>query len=151
MKAAVLEAFGLPLIIQEIPDPGLGTGEVIVDVLAAPVLPYAREIFSGERKYMFDLPQVPGAGAVGRIRAVGPDATQLKIGDLVICDPTVRSRDHAITRDITLQGLSARGAAGLRLQNYYRNGSFAEQIRIPTENATLLRIGGDTDIVNGVH
>ena len=32
MKAAVLNAFGEPLVIQTLPDPVLGTGEVIVDV-----------------------------------------------------------------------------------------------------------------------
>lgn len=47
MKAAVLEAFGKPLSIQDVPPPILGTGEVIVDVFAAPILSYAREVFSG--------------------------------------------------------------------------------------------------------
>ena len=31
MKAAVLNAFGAPLAIETLPDPVLGTGEVIVD------------------------------------------------------------------------------------------------------------------------
>ena len=77
----------------------------------------------------------PGAGAIGRVRAIGPDATQLKVGDWVRCDPTVRSRDNALTPDITLQGLSARGPGGLRLQKHFRHGSFAEQMLVPTENA----------------
>jgi alcohol dehydrogenase len=34
MRAAVLKAFGTPLDIQTVPDPVLGTGEVIVDVVA---------------------------------------------------------------------------------------------------------------------
>ncbi len=135
MKAAVLNAFGSPLVTEQTPDPVLGTGEVIVDVVAAPVLPYMNEVLSGQRQYLLDLPQVPGAGAIGRVRALGPDATHLRVGDWVLCDPTVRSRDDALTPDITLQGLSARGEGGLKLQRYYRDGSFAEQMRLPTENA----------------
>lgn len=139
MKGAILKAFGSPLVVETLPDPILGTGEVIVDVVAAPVLSYANEVFSGERKYLLDLPVVPGCGAIGRVRAVGPDATHLVVGDWVFCDPTVRSRDDALMPDITLQGWSARGEGGLRLQKYFRHGPFAEQILVPTENA--IRIG----------
>jgi alcohol dehydrogenase len=135
MKAAVLKEFGSPLVIETLPDPVLGTGEVVVDVVAAGVLPYAGEVFSGARKYLLDLPLAPGSGAIGRVRAVGPDATQLTVGEWVRCDPTVRSRDNALTPDITLQGLSARGSGGLRLQKRFRHGSFAERMLVPTENA----------------
>jgi alcohol dehydrogenase len=135
MKAAVLKQFGSPLVIEDVADPKLGTGEVIVDVITAPVLSYAGEVFSGERKYLLPTPVVPGCGAVGRVREVGPDATKLKIGDWVFCDPTVRSRDDALMPDITLQGWSARGDGGMKLQEYFRDGAFAERIRVPTENA----------------
>lgn len=134
MKAALLKQFGSPLSIEELPEPVLGTGEVIVDVVAAAVLPYMAEVLSGERNYLMTLPIVPGAGAAGRIRAIGPDATRLRIGDWVVCDPTVRSRDDARTPDITLQGLSARGEGGLALQRHHHHGSWAEQMRVPTEN-----------------
>ena len=135
MKAAILKAFGSPLAVETLPNPVLGTGEVIVDVVATRVLSYAGEVFSGERKYLLDLPAVPGPGGVGRVRAVGPDATHLAIGDWVSCDPTVRSRDDALAPDILLQGLTAAGEGGLRLQKHFRHGSFAEQVLVPTENA----------------
>ncbi|MFH8383507.1 alcohol dehydrogenase catalytic domain-containing protein [Kitasatospora sp. NPDC018058] len=135
VKAAVLKDFGQPLSVEEVADPALGTGEVIVDVAAAPVLPYMDEVFSGERPYLLPVPAIPGAGAVGRVRAVGPDATRLAVGDWVLCDPSVRSRDDAHTPDITLQGLAARGDGGLRLHRHFGQGSFAEQLLIPTENA----------------
>jgi alcohol dehydrogenase len=134
MKAAILHAFGSPLAIETMPDPVLGTGEVIVDVVATRVLSYANEILSGERQYLLELPVVPGPGAIGQVRAVGPDATRLAAGDWVYCDPTVRSRDDALNPDITLLGLSARGEGGLRLQKHFRHGAWAEQMRLPTEN-----------------
>ena len=139
MKAAVLKSFGSPLVIEDVPEPELGTGEVIVDIAATPVLSYSNEVFSGKRKYALDLPVIPGPGAVGRVRAIGPDATKLSVGEWVFCDPTVRSRDDAIAPDITLQGVSARGEGGMRLQKYFRHGSFAERMRVPTEN--LKRLG----------
>ncbi|WP_224366977.1 alcohol dehydrogenase catalytic domain-containing protein [Hyalangium versicolor] len=139
MKAAILKAFGAPLAIETLPEPVLGTGEVIVDVVAAPVLAYANEVFSGARRYLLELPVAPGPGAIGRVRSFGPDATHLAVGDWVLCDPTVRSRDDVLSPDITLQGWSARGEGGLRLQKHFRHGSFAERMLIPTENA--IRIG----------
>jgi len=139
MKAAVLKAFGSPLSVETLPDPVLGTGEVIVDIVATSVLNYSNEVFSGERKYLLDLPVAPGPGGIGRVRAFGPDATHLNVGDWVYCDPTVRSRDDVRLPDMILQGWTALGAAGLRLQKHFRHGSWAEQMLLPTENA--IRIG----------
>ena len=135
MKAAVLHKFGMPLSVEQVTDPLIGTGEVLVDIAAAPVLSYTGEVYSGARRYLLPTPGCPGAGAIGWVRAVGPDATRLQPGDWVFCDPTVRSRDGAPTPDITLQGASARGEGGQKLQRYFRDGTFAEQVRVPTENA----------------
>lgn len=138
MKAAILKSFGSPLAIEDVPDPIIGTGEVVVDVVATRVLSYANEVFSGERKYLLDLPVIPGSGGIGRVRQIGPDATHLAFGDWVLCDPTVRSRDDVQAPDITLQGWSARGEGGMKLQKHFRNGSFAQQIMVPTENVKRL-------------
>lgn len=135
MKAAVLKAFGAPLAVENVADPVLGTGEVIVDVVAAAMLAYARDVFSGKRQYLLELPIVPGSGGIGRVRAIGPDATRLAVGDWVMVDPTVRGRDDAVAPDIILQGLTAGSEAALRLQRYYHDGAFAEQVHVPTENA----------------
>lgn len=145
MKAALLKAFGSPLSLEEVPDPAIGTGEVVVSVAATGVLPYASQVFGGERRYMLDLPVVPGCGAIGRVLATGPDAAKLKAGDWVLCDPTVRSRDGGLTPDITLQGWSARGPGGLLLQHHFRDGPFAERMRVPTENAIPIGAIRDED------
>ena len=117
MKAAILKAWGSPLAIETLPDPVLGTGEIIVDVVATRVLSYANEVFSGERKYLLELPVVPGPGAIARVRAVGPDATHLATGDWVYCDPTVRSRDDALNPDITLQAGAPAAKAACACKN----------------------------------
>jgi len=140
MKAAVLNAFGAPLDIQTLPDPVLGTGEVIVDMVAAGVTSYATNIFNGSRNYALELPVAPGAGGIGRVRATGPDATKLKVGDWVFCEPTIRARDNAA--DSILQGWTYRTEAALPLHRLYHHGSYAEQMLLPTENVTWI---GDID------
>ncbi|WP_432849070.1 alcohol dehydrogenase catalytic domain-containing protein [Amycolatopsis sp. CA-161197] len=134
MRAATLTAFGSPLQVHHVPDPRTGNGEVLVEVLATCVPPYAAEVFSGERRYPLEPPVVPGVGGIGRVVSVGPDATKLKTGDLVWCDSTVRARDDALTPDITLQGWSSRGEGGAKLARYLHDGPFAELMRVPTEN-----------------
>lgn len=139
MKAAILKSFGSPLVVETLPDPVLGTGEVIVDVVATRMLAYAGEVFSGARQYVLDLPIAPGPGGIGRVREAGPDATHLAPGDWVFCDPTVRSRDDSQAPSILLQGLTAVDAGARRLARHFRHGAFAERMLIPTENAK--RIG----------
>jgi NADPH:quinone reductase-like Zn-dependent oxidoreductase len=87
MRAAVLTEFGKPLEVRQVPDPVLGGGEAVVEVLATSVLPYAAEIFSGARRYPLEPPVVPGLGGVCRVVRLGPDATKLAAGDLVWVDP----------------------------------------------------------------
>ncbi|KUN00101.1 alcohol dehydrogenase [Streptomyces yokosukanensis] len=146
MRAAVLNKFGAPLTVQEVPEPLAGGGEAVVEVLAACVPPYADEVFGGRRNYPLEPPVVPGPGGVGRVVGVGPDATRLRIGDLVWVDPTVRSRDDTLTPDITLQGWSSRGEGGARLARHLHDGSFAELMRAPTENVHPLPAEAEQDL-----
>ena len=135
MKAAVLHNFGVPLSLEQVTDPVIGTGEVLVDVVAAPVLSYTGEVLSGARRYLLPTPVVPGAGAIGRVRAVGPDATRLQPGDWVFCDPTVRSRDGAPTPDITLQGARAPEARAGRSSS-----ATSATARLPSRSACQRRM-----------
>ncbi len=140
MKAAVLNAFGEPLAIETLPDPTPGPGEVVVDVVAAGVTSYAGRVFDGSRNYALDLPVAPGPGGIGRVRTTGPDATRLKPGDWVYCDATIRARDNAA--DQILLGWTYRNEASRPLHRVYRHGSFAQQMLVPTDNATPI---GDID------
>ncbi|MBA3947980.1 MAG: zinc-binding dehydrogenase [Herpetosiphonaceae bacterium] len=145
MRAAILKAFGSPLVVETLPDPRPDAGELVVDIIAAPILSYAAEVFSGARQYPLLLPMAVGVGAVGRVRAVGPDATRLVSGDWVFCDPTVRSRDDAVAPDIMLQGWIAPGEGAQRLQSHFRHGPFAEQMLMPLENAVQLGAVDEAD------
>lgn len=110
----------------------------MVDVVAAPVLAYAADVYGGTRQYPLLLPSAVGCGGIGRVRALGPDATRLTPGDWVFCDPTVRARDEPTAPDVLLQGLIAPSPGAQRLQAHFRHGSFAEQQLLPLENAVPL-------------
>ena len=90
------------------------------------------------RAYPLELPATPGGGAIGKVRAVGPDSTRLSVGEWVYCDPTVRARDNRPAPDIMLQGIIAPSEAAMRLHHYHRHGAWAEVLRVPTENVTAL-------------
>jgi alcohol dehydrogenase len=138
VKAAVLNAFGQALDIQTLPEPVLGTGEVIVDVVAAGVPSYAANVFNGSRNYLLETPVVPGPGGVAQVRATGPDSTKLRPGDWVYVDSTIRSRDNTANPEQILLGWTYRTPAALQLHRYYHHGAFAERLLVPTENATPL-------------
>ncbi len=138
MKAVLLKAIGQPITLEELSEPVPGAGEVLVRVLATPVLAYTQEVFSGERKHPLVLPLVPGGGAIGVVEKTGPDATRLQPGQLVFCDPVIRARDESFFPDTILQGWVARGEGAQKLQRHFRNGSFAEKVLIPMENAAVL-------------
>ncbi|WP_299572234.1 zinc-binding dehydrogenase [uncultured Williamsia sp.] len=145
MRAAVLSEFGAPLSIQTLPDPEVGTGEVVVDIIAAGVGGYAADVFSGARGYLLELPVVPGPGGIGRIRATSPDSTRLTPGDWVYCDATIRGRDNIAEPDMILLGWTGRTPSALPLHRYFHHGSFAEQVLMPTENVTPIGEINPTD------
>ncbi len=104
-------------------DPAIGTGEVLVDVAAAPVLSYADEVFSGARRYLLPTPVVPGCGAIGRVRAVGPDATRLRrrrLGALRSHGALARRRADAGYHPAGLE--RARRRVGRCCKRYFRDG-----------------------------
>ena len=146
MKAAVLKSFGSSLVVEDVPNPVAGAGEVVVDMVAVGVLSYTHAVYSGELQYLLETPVIPGSSGIGRVRAFGRDATRLSAGDWVFCDPTLRSFDDSVAPNIALQGLAAGDAeGGMQLQRAYRNGSYAEQMLTRMENIVRLDSLGGND------
>jgi hypothetical protein len=69
-----------------------------------------RDIYNGNRQYPYPMPLVVDTSAIGRVAAEGPDATALKVGQLVWVDMTIRGRDDPDT--ITLGGIHQGFSAG---------------------------------------
>lgn len=86
MKALLCKRHGLPdtLVVEEVPDPQPGPGEVVVDMKAAGV--NFPDVLIIQNKYQFkpELPFTPGSELAGIISAVGTDVKGYRVGDRVI-------------------------------------------------------------------
>src|SRR6185437_2912033 len=83
MKAAVVRAFGKPLVIEDVPMPVPGPGEILVKVKACGVCHTDLHAASGDWPVKPVPPFIPGHEAAGVVAALGPGVTDFKIGDAV--------------------------------------------------------------------
>src|SRR5438874_5123258 len=93
MKAVVFEKHGGPEVLHlaEVPDPVAGPGEVVVDIHAASVNAADYKVRLGGGSYSSSgvkLPHILGRDFSGVVSAVGPDFSDLRVGDPVfgVCD-----------------------------------------------------------------
>jgi len=83
MKAAVVQAFGAPLVIQDRPDPVAGPGQVVVKVEASGLCHTDIHAAHGDWPVRPTPPFVPGHEGVGLVEALGPGVSSLTVGQRV--------------------------------------------------------------------
>ena len=83
MKAAVVEKFGEPLVVREVPVPTPGPGQALVEIQASGVCHTDLHAADGDWPVKPTLPFIPGHEGAGTVVALGPGVTHLKIGDKV--------------------------------------------------------------------
>jgi alcohol dehydrogenase, propanol-preferring len=83
MKAAVVHKFGQPLMIEDVPVPVPGPGEILVKVMACGVCHTDLHAAEGDWPVKPALPFIPGHEVAGVVAALGPGVTDFKPGDLV--------------------------------------------------------------------
>lgn len=125
MKAVVIHEFGDPSVlkIEDVPQPTLGPGEIVIKVRAATVnqtLDVA--LRAGKYARRPPLPHVPGSDAAGEVTAVAPDVKAIKVGDRVVCHPIV--------------GRAANGAP--RLLGVDTWGTYAEYVKVPAGTVQIV-------------
>jgi len=112
MKAVRFHSYGDSgvLVLEEMPRPQAGEGEVLIRVHAAGVNPLDWKVRDGHLKERLkhQLPLVPGWDVSGVVEAVAPDVTAYKIGDEVY-----------------------------GLLNFMGNGAYAEYVATPTKSLAL--------------
>jgi len=83
MQAAVVEKFGEPLVVREVPVPEPGRGQVLVEILASGVCHTDLHAAEGDWPVKPTLPFTPGHEGAGTVVELGPGVTHLKVGDRV--------------------------------------------------------------------
>ncbi|WP_028137311.1 alcohol dehydrogenase AdhP [Bradyrhizobium japonicum] len=83
MKAAIVKQFGKPLVIEDVPMPQPGPGEVLVKVKACGVCHTDLHAASGDWPVKPVPPFIPGHEAAGIVAALGAGVKNLKVGDAV--------------------------------------------------------------------
>jgi 2-desacetyl-2-hydroxyethyl bacteriochlorophyllide A dehydrogenase len=88
MRVAVFQGAGMPITIEEVPDPNPERGDVIVQIVRSGICGSDVSMTSGSP---FDYPSGWRLGHeyAGEVVEVGPDVTHLKVGDRVACMPGV--------------------------------------------------------------
>ncbi|KAL9622077.1 MAG: hypothetical protein Q9160_003576 [Pyrenula sp. 1 TL-2023] len=141
-RALLLTSRSSPLtLLPSHPLPPLTPGSALIRVLATHVISYTRDVLSGARPYPFPTPLVPGGMCVGRVAAVGPDATTLSPGQLVYVQSFLVGRDNP---DVgCMLGFFSGSTAGTRrmVEGEWRDGTLAEYVRVPLENCVGLDEG----------
>ena len=137
-KALVQKVYAEPLVVENVAMPEVVPGSAILRIECAAVISYQEEVYNGTRKYPYPTPIVPGLNAMGRVVAVGPDATVLELGNLVYFDCFIRGRDNPDSA--FLSGLSDVGEPGARkmMGGEWRNSTYAQYARVPLENCFSL-------------
>lgn len=133
-----LESTEEPLQVKTVPTPQPGPGSAVVQVLASAVISYSGDLYNGKRQYPFPMPMVPGCTGIGRVVAVGPDATTLTPGTLVLLECTIRGRDNssAVMLSGIVQGFTE--ASARLMHGEWRDSTYAQYCRFPLENCIRL-------------
>lgn len=124
MQAAVVEQFGKPLVIKEIPLPSPGPGQILVKTEACGVCHTDLHAAHGDWPVKPSLPFVPGHEGIGVVVAVGAGVSEVKMGERVGV-PWLYSAcghcEHCLAAWETVCGEAEFGG-------YTKNGGFAEYI-----------------------
>ncbi len=150
MKAAFIEQHGGPEVLKfgEMPDPVAGSGEVVVDIVAASVNGADWKVRDGKSGQLSRFPYILGRDFSGVVAAVGDGVKDLRVGDEVfgVCDV---GQEGAYAEKIAIKaaivasktdGLSHVDAAALAL---------AGLTAICTVEDTLQLKAGETILIQG--
>src|SRR5688572_22214383 len=83
MLAAVVRSFREPLVIEEVPVPTPGRGQVLIRVESSGVCHTDLHAADGDWPVKPAPPFIPGHEGAGRVSAIGPDVFDLAVGDRV--------------------------------------------------------------------
>jgi propanol-preferring alcohol dehydrogenase len=124
MLAAVVEQFGGPLVIKEIPLPSPGPGQILVKTEACGVCHTDLHAAHGDWPVKPSLPFVPGHEGIGVVVAMGAGVNEVKMGDRVGVPWLYSACGHCEHCLAAWETVCAKAEFG----GYTKNGGFAEYI-----------------------
>ncbi|KAL8834273.1 MAG: hypothetical protein Q9170_003818 [Blastenia crenularia] len=137
-RALVLTSLSSPPSVKIIPKPTSTPGSALIRILVANVLPYAKIVYNGTRGAPMPTPLVIGSSAIGRIESVGPDATSLSEGQLVLIDSFIRARDDPNTSMLFGYREGPTEGGKKLMADAWRDSTYAEYANAPLENCHRL-------------
>ena len=151
MKAAFIERHGGPDVLKfgEMPDPVAASGQVVVDIAAASVNGADWKVREGKSGQLSKFPYILGRDFSGVVSVVGPDVSDLRVGDEVfaVCDA---GQEGAYAEKIAIkasivakktEGLSHVDAAALALAGLTAIVSIEDTLKLK-KGETILIQGG---------
>ena len=124
MHAAVVEAFGKPLVLREWEIPSPGPGQILVKTEACGVCHTDLHAASGDWPFKPALPFIPGHEAIGIVATAGSGVTIVKEGDRVGVPWLWSACGHC---EYCLSGWET-ACARAQFGGYTKNGGFAEYV-----------------------
>jgi len=135
MKAARLSSFTSPLSVEIVDEPRLIPGSVILRVLSVYIPTFTANVVDGKLPYQLPpLPTTPGPNAIGVIEEVADDVFDLSKGQIVFAGGAIYSDDAFSKNDTILIGWTTAGPHARRLQQIYKEGSWAEKFLVPSSS-----------------
>lgn len=143
MKALVKAASAPGLSYEEVPEPSIGPGDVLVDVLRTGICGTDLHIYRWDAwaRANVPVPLVVGHEFVGRVVALGSEVSELAAGDIV------SGEGHLVC------GRCRNCMAGRRVQcarsksvGVNHPGAFSEQLALPATNVWRHQAGTDLDV-----
>jgi D-arabinose 1-dehydrogenase-like Zn-dependent alcohol dehydrogenase len=140
MKAARLHPDATSLQIEDVPDPELRPGSVVIRVETAFATHFVSKIIDGSGGYTTPpRPFTPGMDAIGIVESVADGVRGLAAGDRVYCDSYFEPRHPASTGERVFIGNIAMGPHSVALLHDWSDGVYAEKVRLPAECVIPLR------------
>ena len=146
MKAIQITEYGGPEVMQyvELPDPVAGPGQAVVDIQAVGV--NFTDIYSRMGVNPPGLPWVAGVEGAGVVRQVGPDVTDVAVGDTVAyCSHPGSYAEQAVVPAWRLikmpEGLSAQDGAAAMLQGMTAHYLCYDTYRVQSGDRVLVHSG----------
>ena len=124
MQAAVVEAFGKPLVFKEVDIPAPGPGQILVKTEACGVCHTDLHAINGDWPLKPNLPFIPGHEGVGIVISIGAGVTAVKEGDRVGVPWLYSACGHC---EFCLSAHET-VCADAQFGGYTQNGGFAEYI-----------------------